>query len=170
METRLVHIALTAAVGRSYSHTQPRTGVRGRPVGVGIMIAHNPLHGSGQAALPHPALALGKDAHATQGIGMTDGRQRQPATDETPHAVPKDAAILATPRQRAIPEASYLEPKDKQRVLIHEARRSSGRVHAPLLATTCPIPGWVRACAAEAQLSPRSASPATFCVSFAATP
>ena len=29
------------------------------------MIAHNPLHGSGQAALPHPALALGEDAHAS---------------------------------------------------------------------------------------------------------
>ena len=112
------------------------------------MIAHNPLHGSGQAALPHPALALGKDAHATQGIGMTDGRQRQPATDETPHAVPKDAAILATPRQRAIPEASHLEPKEKQRPLIHGhavvadvsthhclqplAQFRDGFVHAPL--------------------------------------
>jgi hypothetical protein len=28
------------------------------------MIAHNPLHGSGQADFPHPALALGNDAHA----------------------------------------------------------------------------------------------------------
>jgi hypothetical protein len=27
-------------------------------VGVGIMITHNPLHGSGQADFPHPALAL----------------------------------------------------------------------------------------------------------------
>ncbi len=27
------------------------------------MIAHNPLHGSGQAGFPHPALALGEDAH-----------------------------------------------------------------------------------------------------------
>jgi hypothetical protein len=33
-------------------------------VGLGIMIAHNPLHGSGQAEFPHPALALGDDAHA----------------------------------------------------------------------------------------------------------
>src|SRR5206468_6088402 len=48
-------------------------------VGVGIMFAHNPLHGSGRAVLPHPALALGNDAHATQGIGMTDRRQWQPA-------------------------------------------------------------------------------------------
>jgi hypothetical protein len=47
-------------------------------VGVGIMIAHNPLHGSGQAGFPHPALALSDDAHASQGIGMTDGKRRQP--------------------------------------------------------------------------------------------
>jgi len=31
------------------------------------MIAHNPLHGSGQAGFPHPALALGDDAYASQG-------------------------------------------------------------------------------------------------------
>jgi len=68
------------------------------------MITHNPLHGSGQAGFPHPALALGEDAYASQGIGMTDGRQRQPASDEAPHAIPKDAAVLATPRQRAFPK------------------------------------------------------------------
>jgi hypothetical protein len=50
---------------------------------------------------------------------MTDGRHGQPAGDETPHAIPKEAAILATPRQRAIPEASYLESKEKQRRLVH---------------------------------------------------
>jgi hypothetical protein len=49
---------------------------------------------------------------------MTDGRQRQPTGDETPHGVPKDAAILATPRQRAMPEPSYLEPKEKQRRVV----------------------------------------------------
>src|SRR5882762_6875684 len=88
-------------------------------VGVGIMIAHNPLHGSGRAALPHPALALGDDAHAAQGIGMTDGRRRQPASDKAPHAVPMDAAILAAPRQRAIPEPSHLESKKSQRRVVH---------------------------------------------------
>src|SRR6266404_243421 len=50
---------------------------------------------------------------------MTDGRHRQPAVDETPHTVPKDTAILAAPRQRAIPEASHLEPKEIQRPLVH---------------------------------------------------
>ena len=52
------------------------------------MFAHNLRHGSGQAEFPHPALALGEDAHATQGIGVTDDRRRQPASDEAPHAIP----------------------------------------------------------------------------------
>src|ERR1700741_2645255 len=83
------------------------------------MIAHNPLHGSGQADFPHPALALGDTAHAAQGIGMTDGRQRQPASDEAPHAIPKDASVLATPRQRAMPEPSHSESKKSQRRFVH---------------------------------------------------
>src|SRR5438046_7206256 len=89
---------------------------RGGPrVGVGIMITHNPLHGSGQAGFPHPALALGDNAHAAQGIGMTDGRQRQPASDEAPHEVTEDASVLATPRQQAMPETSNLEAKTSKR-------------------------------------------------------
>ncbi len=82
------------------------------------MIAHKPLHGSGQAALPHPALALGDDAHAAQGIGMTDRRPWQPTVDEAPHTIPEDTAVLTAPRQRAMPEPSHLEPKDPQRVLV----------------------------------------------------
>src|SRR5260370_29900307 len=82
------------------------------------MFAHNPLHGSGQAGFPHPALALGDDAHATQGIGMTDGRHRQAASDEAPHALPEDAAFLAAPRKRAMPEPPHMEPKEPQRVLV----------------------------------------------------
>src|SRR6267378_3857541 len=87
-------------------------------VGVGMMIAHNPLHGSGQAGFPHPALALGENAHAMQGVGMTDGRRRQPASDEAPHAIPKHAAFVAAPRKSAMPEPPYLEPKNAQRVLV----------------------------------------------------
>ncbi len=37
------------------------------------MIAHNPLHGSGHAALPHLAVALGDYAHAAQ--RDSDGRR-----------------------------------------------------------------------------------------------
>jgi hypothetical protein len=34
---------------------------------------------------------------------MTDKRQRQPASEEAPHAIPEDTAVLAPPRQRAMP-------------------------------------------------------------------
>ena len=87
-------------------------------VGVGITIAHDPLHGSGRAGFPHPALASGNDAHSAQGIGMTDRGQRQPASDETPHAIPEDAAVLAPPRQRAMPIPADSEPKNRQRRLV----------------------------------------------------
>src|SRR6184192_1775573 len=50
---------------------------------------------------------------------MTDGRQRQPASDEAPHAIPEDASVLATPRQRAMPEPSHLESKESQRRVVH---------------------------------------------------
>ena len=83
------------------------------------MIAHNPLHGSGRADFPHPALALGNNAHAAQGIGMTDSRQRQPASDEAPYTSPEDATVLAAPRQRAMPEPSRLESKKSQRWSVH---------------------------------------------------
>jgi hypothetical protein len=84
------------------------------------MIAHNLLHGSGRAALPHPALAFGDDAHAAQGIGMTDGRRRQPASsDAAPHMIPKNAAVLAASRQRAVPERPCFEAKERQRRCVH---------------------------------------------------
>ena len=79
------------------------------------MVAHNPLHGSGRADFPHPALASGNDAHAAQGIRMTNTGGRQPAVDQPPHSVPEHAAVLAAPRQRAVPEPAYLEPKHVQR-------------------------------------------------------
>jgi hypothetical protein len=88
-------------------------------VGVGITIAPDLLHGSGRAGFAHPALALGDDAHAPQRIRMADRRQRQPASDETPHAIPEDAAVLAPPRQRALPIAADSEPKKRQRRLVH---------------------------------------------------
>jgi hypothetical protein len=83
------------------------------------MITHNPLHGSGQADFPHPALALGENAHAAQGIGMTDGRQWQPASDEAPHTIPEYATVLTAPGQRAMPEPSHSESKKSQRRIIH---------------------------------------------------
>ncbi len=83
------------------------------------MFAHNPLHGSGRAGFPHPALALGDDAHAAQGIRMIGAHHRQPASHETPQTVQGDSAFLAAPRKRAIPVPDHLEPKDVQRRVIH---------------------------------------------------
>src|ERR1022692_4297775 len=88
-------------------------------VGVGITIARDPLHGSGRADFPHPALALGNNAHAAERLGMTDSRQRQPAVDKAPHTVPEYATVLAAPRQRAMPEPPYLKPKQRQRRCVH---------------------------------------------------
>jgi hypothetical protein len=65
------------------------------------------------------ALALGNNAHAAQRIGMTDSRQRQPAVGKAPHTVPEYATVLAAPRQRAMPEPPYLEPKQPKRIAIH---------------------------------------------------
>ena len=88
-------------------------------VGVGITIAHDPLHGSGRADFPHPALALGNDAHAPQRIGMTNRRAGQPASEEAPHAVPQNAAVLTAPRESAMPEPTDSEPEKRQRRLVH---------------------------------------------------
>src|ERR1700756_1237331 len=52
------------------------------PVGVGIVIAHDPLRGSGRADFPHPALTSGNDAHAAQWIRMIYACGRQPTVDQ----------------------------------------------------------------------------------------
>jgi hypothetical protein len=76
------------------------------------MIAHSPLHKSGQTAFPHPALASGDDAKAPQRRGW------QPV-DKSPHPVPLDSAILAASRQSAMPEPADLESEEKQRWAVH---------------------------------------------------
>src|ERR1700746_331958 len=117
-------VSMAATGSRRFSSHEPSlsnrlAGYKHATVGVGIMITHNPLHGSGRAGFPHPALALGEDARAAQGIGMTDDRWRQPASDEAPHTIPKDAPFLAAPRQRAMPEPPHLESEKPQRRFIH---------------------------------------------------
>jgi hypothetical protein len=37
------------------------------------MVTHNPLHGSGQTGLPHPALTSGNNAHAPPGMLVAGG-------------------------------------------------------------------------------------------------
>src|SRR3989442_15072160 len=83
------------------------------------MIAHNPLHGSQRAGLPHWALASGDNAKSPQGIGMSNARGRQPAPSEPPHPLPGDASGLATPPQRAAPEPPNLKTERDQRRAVH---------------------------------------------------
>src|SRR5713101_7969737 len=71
-----------------------------RTVGVGMTIARNPLHGSGRAGLPHPALASGDDAKSPQGIGVTYARRGQPPLDEPAHPLPGDVPCVTAPNAR----------------------------------------------------------------------
>src|SRR5258708_26993251 len=83
------------------------------------MVAHDPLHRSGRAAFPHPALASGDDAKPPQRIGMTDASRRQPTSNEPPHPVPEYATGLTPSRQRTMPEPADLEPKSVERRMVH---------------------------------------------------
>ena len=51
-------------------------GNRAAQVGVGIRVAPDPLHGSGRADFPHPALASGDNAHAAKGIIVVAAHRR----------------------------------------------------------------------------------------------
>jgi hypothetical protein len=50
------------------------------------MIAHDPLHRSGRAELPHPAPTLGEDAQAHERIRMTNTSRWKPSRKIAPHA------------------------------------------------------------------------------------
>ena len=57
-----------------------------------------------------------------QGIGTMDAGRGQPAVSNPQHAVPRDAAILAAPRQHAMPEADRVEAEhlDKLRSKVEQ--------------------------------------------------
>jgi hypothetical protein len=83
------------------------------------MIAHNPLHGSQRAGLPHWALASGDNAKSPQGIGMSNAWRGQPALDEPPHPLPGQPPGLAAPPERAVPEPADLKTEREQRPPVH---------------------------------------------------
>src|SRR5215472_16360934 len=89
------------------------------PVGVGIMIAHNPLHRSGRAELPHPAPTLGKDAQAYERIRMTNARRREPTSDVAQHAAPRQVVTLAATAQDRPPQVSHRPTKRAQSRSVH---------------------------------------------------
>ena len=84
-----------------------------------MIITEHPLHGSGRAGLPHPALASGKDAHASKRIRMANASGRQVALDQPFHSFPKDSPLLAATAERAMPEAGDLETEPQQGSSIH---------------------------------------------------
>ena len=123
-------------------------------VGVGITIAHDPLHGSGRADFPHPALTLGDNAHAPERIRMIDANRWQPADDESMHSGPRDTTGLAPTQKSAVPEPPYLDSKQMQRVVVH-GHTVIAIVPIRPIAAIGQLPGWDDACVAEVQLSPR---------------
>ena len=84
-----------------------------------MTIADHPLHGSGRAALPHPALALGGDGEANARIRVTDTWRRQPTGDVGAHAAPRQVIALTPTTQDAPPEPGHRFPKRVQRRAIH---------------------------------------------------
>ena len=50
---------------------------------------------------------------------MAHAGEGQPAVDESPHPVPENPAVLATPRHGTPPEPPYLVPKRTQRRTVH---------------------------------------------------
>jgi hypothetical protein len=110
------------------------------------MIAHDPLHRSGQAELPHPAPTLSKNAPSHEGIRMTNTSRGEPALDITSHAAPWRVVTLTTTAQHRPPQVTHRLTKRAQRRAIHghpvitevtEQDRaqvsplfSNGRVHA----------------------------------------
>src|SRR5580700_669302 len=106
------------AAGESYADSNILRGLGAR-VGVGIVIAHDPLHGSGRADFPHPALTSGNDAHAAQWIRMIYACGRQPTVDQASHSVPTDVASLAAARERSMPEQARPQSERAQSGVVH---------------------------------------------------
>src|SRR5690242_5561164 len=83
------------------------------------MIAHDPLHRSGQAELPHPAPTLGDDAQAHERIRMTYTSRWKPSRKIAPHAAPRQMVTLAATSQYRPPQVTRRFAKSAQRRAVH---------------------------------------------------
>jgi len=83
------------------------------------MIAHDPLHRSGRAALPHPAPTLGDDAKTHERIRMADASRRKPAGHKAPHPSPRQVIALASTAKYPPPEATDSAPEGADGRAIH---------------------------------------------------
>src|SRR5512145_1420557 len=86
------------------------------------MVAHNPLHGSGHAELPHPALASGNNAKAHPRIRMTDASVRKPPSHVAFHPSPRQVGFLAPALERSPPDPTHCHAKVTDRHGIHRHR------------------------------------------------
>jgi hypothetical protein len=84
-----------------------------------MTVTRNPLHGSGRAVLPHPALASGDDAKAPEGIRMANARRRQPPLNQPAHPLPGEVSCLTAPRQDAVPEPAHPGSEQGDRWAVH---------------------------------------------------
>ena len=84
-----------------------------------MTITDHPLHGSGRAELPHPALASGDDAKSPQRIGVAYASGWQPAVNKPLHPFPCDSTVLAPPSEDVMPEACDLETECVQGMAVH---------------------------------------------------
>jgi len=88
-------------------------------VGVEILVAHNPLHGSGREDFPHPALPSGNNAKTHLGIGMANTGRGEPPSNETLHPRPRQAMPLASAPQDTTPQSCNGHPKDIEAPAVH---------------------------------------------------
>jgi hypothetical protein len=109
------------------------------------MITHNPLHGSGRAALPHPVLALGNDAHpalfgdfpGTVGLSELPRSVRHRRTSLDFPMRPKATAALGEPGISRFPRevSTYVHGVSDRAGLWHTSRYRCTRWGLPLLLT-----------------------------------
>ena len=133
-------------------------------------IADHPLHRSGRAALPHPALALGRDGEAHARIGMTDTWGRKPAgRRRRPCGATSDGCLDSGDARRAT-RAGPSPPETRSARGRSSGHRSTGCARGRPPADTRLAPERADANAAGARFSPLAASLATACAPSAAAP
>ena len=74
-----------------------------------MTVTYHPLHRSVHAALPHTALALGRDDQTLVRVRVADAWGWQPMSNELVHALPTQVFGLAAAAQRAVPQPAHLE-------------------------------------------------------------
>ncbi len=102
--------------------TNPRNsrGLRrgSQTIAVGTALAGRPPLRSQRALLTHWAPASGSDVKALVRPGMADTYRRDPAVDQSPHALPIGPIALAPASQGSVPLSCHLIAKPLQRLTV----------------------------------------------------